>query len=435
MSETPLKTRIYSVVLVIVTAAALVYRFHRDGLVWTDQDIIGALLLGGMIVAADRFHIDFPHPAIQFSISAGAILALGSGLYLGPVVGACVVIASSLIADAWARLQPIQVAVNAANLGLATLCSAALYLWLASGAPTPLSGPRSILAVVVAGFVYTTVNLSVLAIIIAPVVSDSPFRIWRSSFSSSYVFVSLPTLGSLVPVVAAQSPFSVLILLVPLIGSHVAMRSLRKVQDETQATIESLVDVLELRDVYTHHHSLRVTEYVHAILEEMPNLPANTKQFILDASRVHDLGKVGIRDTSLLKTGPLTNEERQEMQRHSAIGADLVGHLDIYRQSAAIVRHHHERWDGRGYPDGVGGDAIPLGARIIAVADSFDAMTSNRSYRRGMSEADALVEIKRCSGTQFDPEIVAAFVQAMVKTQSHATIGQPETMTATSPAD
>jgi HD-GYP domain-containing protein (c-di-GMP phosphodiesterase class II) len=192
-----------------------------------------------------------------------------------------------------------------------------------------------------------------------------------------------------------------------------AQRALRKVQRETQATIESLVDALEVRDVYTHNHSVRVTKYVEALLAELPHVPSATRQVIVDAARVHDVGKMGVRDTALLKPGKLSDEEYEEIKRHPSIGADLIGNLEMYRRGVTIVRHHHERWDGRGYPDGLIGDQIPLGARIIAVADSFDAMTSDRPYRRAMTVAVALAEIKRNSGIQFDPQIVEAFERAM----------------------
>jgi HD-GYP domain-containing protein (c-di-GMP phosphodiesterase class II) len=239
-------------------------------------------------------------------------------------------------------------------------------------------------------------------------------------------------LGSLVPIAAAESAYGVLILAVPLAGSHLALRTLKKVELETQATIISLTDALEVRDAYTHHHSARVMEYVEAVLDEMPNVPTRLKLITVEAARIHDVGKIEIKDTALLKSGPLTDEERAEMQRHTEIGADIVANLGIYRYGSEIVRHHHERWDGKGYPDGLKGESIPLGSRIIAVADSFDAMTSNRPYRRALGFSTALEEITKNSGTQFDPQVVTAFSKAMTKPLSERELGfQPET----SPAD
>jgi HD-GYP domain-containing protein (c-di-GMP phosphodiesterase class II) len=218
----------------------------------------------------------------------------------------------------------------------------------------------------------------------------------------------------------ANNSFGVLILAVPLAASQLALRALRNVELETQATIISLMDALEVRDAYTAHHSARVTEYTEAILNELPHLPSRIKLTTVEAARIHDVGKIGIRDDSLLKNGPLTPEERKEIERHSAVGAEIISNLGIYRNSASIVRHHHERWDGKGYPDGLKGEEIPIGARVIAVADTFDAMTSNRPYRRALSFAVALEEIERCRGTQFDPQVADAFIRAMKRPVTEA---------------
>ena len=413
MVRVPLRTRISAVVLAAVSLSALTWGFLHYGVDWSREDIFIAVLLCVMIVLVEKFSVDFPHAEFQFAVSISAVLALAAGLTLGPVLAALVVAIGTLVEDLWEHLQPIQVLVNASNLGLATFCAAISYGWIADEQYTPLGHPRNMAAAVIASVVYTMVNTWSLSIVVAPVVGESTFRLWRSNFSPTFILVALPALGSLIPVVASESPFGVPILLVPLLGSHLAQRALRKVQLETQATIESLVDALEVRDVYTHNHSVRVTNYVQRILDQMPHLPQGTRKMIHDAARVHDLGKMGVRDGALLKPGKLTDEEYEEIKRHSAIGADLIGNLEMYRRSVRIVRHHHERWDGKGYPDGLAGEAIPLGARIIAVADSFDAMTSDRPYRRAMSFSTALAEIRRNSGIQFDPKIVEAFDQAM----------------------
>ena len=176
--------------------------------------------------------------------------------------------------------------------------------------------------------------------------------------------------------------------------------------------MEGLADALERRDPYTSRHSIRVTEYVGAIVSIMPQIPRTTAEAIVAAARVHDLGKVGSQDGSLKKPGDLTEQERQEIQQHAAVGAEIVGRLEAYRQSVATIRHHHERWDGSGYPDGLTGEQIPLGSRIIGVADAFDAMTSDRVYRPALPVETALGELRKGQGTQFDPQIVDLFVKA-----------------------
>src|SRR2546421_39461 len=127
------------------------------------------------------------------------------------------------------------------------------------------------------------------------------------------------------------------------------------------------------------------------------------------AAELHDVGKLAIPDSILNKPGPLDQEEWAFMRRHTLIGERIVASAVSLREAAPIVRATHERWDGAGYPDGVGGEQIPLAARIIAVCDAFDAMVTTRPYRIGMSPEDALAELRRCAGTQFDPAVVDAF--------------------------
>jgi HD-GYP domain-containing protein (c-di-GMP phosphodiesterase class II) len=134
-------------------------------------------------------------------------------------------------------------------------------------------------------------------------------------------------------------------------------------------------------------------------------------EVIVRAARVHDIGKLGMSSAIISEARPLTPEERLEMQRHPAIGANIVARFADFRAGTAIVLHHHERWDGAGYPAKLAGTQIPFGARVVAVCDSFDAMTSDRPYRLAMPVSAALAEIARCSGTQFDPHVVAAFLR------------------------
>jgi HD-GYP domain-containing protein (c-di-GMP phosphodiesterase class II) len=415
MRDIPLQTKVYTAILLLTTTFVLIVAAMKEQSGIGDKKWIAAILVSVMIILAEKFEIDFPHAHFQFSISVGAVLALGCGLMLGPLYGALFVLTAELISDAWLRLSPIQVLVNSTNLGLATFCGALVYNTLAPNADSPLQDPRAMVATVLAACVYTMVNTWALALIISPIVGSTPFEMWKSNFSATYIFVTLPTLGSLVPLIAKENQLGVLVLFVPLVGSHISQRRLRKAEVETQATMEGLADALERRDPYTSRHSIRVTDYVRAILQEMPQIPAPTQQMIVDAARIHDLGKVGTQDSALRKPGPLTEEERLDIQQHSAIGADIVGRLEIYKRIATIVRHHHERWDGTGYPDRLAGEDIPLGSRIIGVADAFDAMTSDRPYRSALSMESAICELRKHSGTQFDPAIVEAFERAILK--------------------
>ena len=184
-------------------------------------------------------------------------------------------------------------------------------------------------------------------------------------------------------------------------------------QSAYMQTVSALASALESKDTGTRAHSQRVQSYATALAkavgeEAVVRDPSTPYGFLL-----HDVGKIGIPDGILLKPGPLSAAERRRMQTHTVLGeAMLSGVAFLKGEGLRIVRSHHERWDGRGYPDGLSADEIPLGARIFAVADSLDAMTSNRPYRRAMSWQAARTEILDQRKRQFDPEVVDAFVSA-----------------------
>ena len=170
-----------------------------------------------------------------------------------------------------------------------------------------------------------------------------------------------------------------------------------------------LADTIDKRDEYTYAHSQRVAGYAGEIARAMA-LPRDEVELIVSAARVHDLGKIATADRILYKKEALTDEERQAIVAHPADGSELAGQFSMYRKGRDYIRHHHEQWDGTGYPDGLAGTHIPLGARIITVADAYDAMTSDRPYRAALSPEIALAELRNGAGRQFDPALVDVFV-------------------------
>lgn len=177
----------------------------------------------------------------------------------------------------------------------------------------------------------------------------------------------------------------------------------------TMGLVHSLVSAVDAKDTYTCGHSGRVASLGRALaLETGLTEPAAERVYL--AGLLHDVGKIGVADTVLRKAGKLTDDEFAEMKRHPAVGAKILGDIKQLRDILPGILHHHERYDGRGYPHGLAGGAIPLMGRLLCLADSFDAMTSTRTYRHAMPPAAALVEIRRCAGAQFDPALAEAFV-------------------------
>jgi putative nucleotidyltransferase with HDIG domain len=185
--------------------------------------------------------------------------------------------------------------------------------------------------------------------------------------------------------------------------------SMRDLEEHSVGTLQALTSAVDAKDSYTARHSLGVTDYAVAAGRCM-GLDEHEIALLERAGLLHDIGKIGIPEAILLKPKALTQEEYRAVQEHSDMGARIIESIPFLKDLVPIVRHHHERWDGGGYPDGLSGENIPKLARLLAVADAFDAMTSDRPYRRAMRVAAAREELQRASGTQFDPDAVDALL-------------------------
>jgi putative nucleotidyltransferase with HDIG domain len=188
------------------------------------------------------------------------------------------------------------------------------------------------------------------------------------------------------------------------------VRLMEQLQITYVATLRSLIQILEAKDPYTRGHTERVASYSMALANRL-GLAQEDLRRILFGSLLHDVGKMGLRDDIINKPGPLTPEEWTLMKLHPVVGAQIVEKMEFLTGAVDIVRHHHESWDGRGYPDGLAGEKIPLIARIVTVADSFDAMTTDRPYRKALSVEEALRRLDESAGIQFDPHIARVFIR------------------------
>jgi HD-GYP domain-containing protein (c-di-GMP phosphodiesterase class II) len=262
----------------------------------------------------------------------------------------------------------------------------------------------------------------------------------RSPWTREFLYAAGMSWGALAPIRANDEPIGALLMnhssLLPVRAEHVAAieglaalagvavredRHRARVEELFMSVIVSLTTAIEAKDPYTEGHSARVAAYSEAIGKQL-GLSPERLDVIHRACLVHDIGKIGVDGTILGKGAALSSQERERMDQHPQIGEAILWPIEMLRPLLPGVRHHHEKYDGTGYPDGLAGEAIPIEARIMAVADAFDAMTSNRPYRNALPEEDSLDELKRNAGTHFDPRVVAAFEQifpAVKRTLQH----------------
>lgn len=187
----------------------------------------------------------------------------------------------------------------------------------------------------------------------------------------------------------------------------------KRIDAQYLSMFKSFAKFIDAKDTYTGKHSNNVSFFTELMLMEMA-LSESEKRDIRIAAALHDIGKIGIRESILNKPGKLTKEEYEEMKRHPVIGAELLGEIEDYKAIANIIRHHHEWWNGKGYPDGIKETAIPLGSQIIAIADAYDAITSDRVYRKGRSQNVAIGILNEQKWTQFNGELVDRFIDLIV---------------------
>ncbi len=243
-------------------------------------------------------------------------------------------------------------------------------------------------------------------------------KIWRENFSPTSLSYALLTPVALLfarlytadpPLVGNWGGWALILFLIPLYYARYHWDELVKMKAAMAATIETLVQALDARDSYTRLHSERVAAISRSLAEALKLDPSDVDK-IVHGARVHDIGKIAIPDRILLKPGKLTKEEYDVIKTHPEKGVELLAHArGLDKEILNIVRHHHERWDGRGYPDGLAGQDIPEWARIVALADAYEAMTAGRPYRPPKKPAEALKEVEENSGTQFDPKLVRLF--------------------------
>jgi len=262
----------------------------------------------------------------------------------------------------------------------------------------------------VLGLVHYIVNTSLVGLIIALSEDRNPIQIWKTNFG--WIFrhvITFVPITAIVILVYQLAPWTLGLLIIPILLVRYAYQLYLDMRETHISTLAALASALDAKDPYTHGHSYRVSRYALLIGEEL-GLPDQQMQALEYAALLHDLGKIGIDGEIIAKPGKLTPEEFEMMKTHPVKGAKIIERLRFLKEAADVVKYHHERMDGNGYPEGLRGEQIPLAARILHVCDTFDAMTSSRPYREALSVERALEELERYRGTQFDANVVDALL-------------------------
>jgi HD-GYP domain-containing protein (c-di-GMP phosphodiesterase class II) len=376
-------------------------------------EVAAAMLLGVLTALCRAFPL---HVAPRRKMSMDSAPMFAAALLSAPWLAALAVAAGVAAAESSLffrlkgprrRLLAEQVVFNAGQVALA-VGAGSLAFHALHGGRLEAWDMRALWAAPIAALAMFAVNDLVLLAIVVAQVGRRVVRTWLSDRGDIPYDAALYVSGFVIALASDIHVLMLPLLALPVAVFHRAMSDHVALRVQTREAIIAMADVIDARDHYTFEHSKRVGEYAREICEEMKLSPDLIEDIAL-AARVHDIGKIGIRDNVLLKPARLDDAERRVMHEHPDIGARLMLPLKDFRRGTTYIRHHHEQFDGSGYPSKLKGNQIPLGARIVSVADTYDAITTTRVYREGLTDDWARNEMARVAGTQLDPGVVRAF--------------------------
>ncbi|ANW18233.1 HD-GYP domain-containing protein [Streptomyces clavuligerus] len=416
MGSVPATARAYILcALLCAVACALPALWQENRVGWCVVALLALLYAGCEMPSRRRC----PGPALPVNAGSFFPVLLAAAFLLPPAAAALVAVPGAALGPVAGGPAAVRRVWRAAQLALATWSAATADALL--GGRTALDGqhsphfPFALLPAAAAAVTFCLVLTVLEAGILAAAERQPAPTAWRGLVLRSLVPHLVHGLAGLMMAVLWTSPYgpvSALFVLLPMYISCWLFQQYHRERSAHQATIRALVQAVDLKDRYTRGHSERVGRASVLIAREL-NWDERRVEVIRFAGILHDVGKLGVPTRVLRKEGPLTDDERRVIQLHPEYGHEIVRGIGFLGEARSAILHHHERMDGTGYPCGLAGERIPEFARVVAVADAFDAMTSTRSYSRARPVPVALAELRRCAGSHFDPRMVEALVRAL----------------------
>jgi len=405
----PLKLKIY---IGVITALAIVLFIYLTPSLPSFSNIWLAILFFLTIsVFAEFIPVDLPVGGV---ISIGFPIDFVLILVYGPALAMLITALGALIGEiierkvAWYKIifNTSQYALTAGIAGIA--------YQQAGGVVGTQNIFRFILPATICALTYCIVNITLFVMVVSFAQNVRIKQIWRTSIKEMIPsYIAEAPMGFLMAIVYVEvGIFGILLFFLPLLLARRSFELYTKMRKVYLETIRALAAAIDAKDPYTKGHSERVAETSVALAQEL-NLSDQDIENIEYTALLHDIGKIGIADNILGKESKLTNKEFDKIKEHTIMGANIIEPVDFLKNSYKAIYHHHERYNGDGYPDGLKSEDIPLSARIIAVADAYDAMNSDRPYRKKLTKDKILKELKGQSGKQFDPEVVKALISVL----------------------
>jgi putative nucleotidyltransferase with HDIG domain len=365
-----------------------------------------------LIILADSAQISLPRGGA--SIYASSPIDLAGIVLFGPAVMAAIEGFATIVTEGLLQRRPFMKLVFNVPLLVMTVGVAGL-VYRAFGDLGDIGSPLFLLPLTAAGVVYYMFNTWAVSFVIGLSDGRNPLHVWKQNYMWNFfhILAFLPV-GAIIALLYANSGvWTIALFIIPLFLARYSFQLYLDMREAHINTVAALTSAIDASDPFTHGHSFRVSRYALRVARAM-GMSSRDLEMLEYAGLLHDIGKIAVQNDILLKVGPLTEEEWRSLKSHPNVGADIVEQLKFLKEAAEVIRSHHERPDGNGYPRGLKGNDVPLAARILNVVDAFDAMTSDRPYRVALPVNKAIAEIRRCSGTQFDPVVVKAFFKTAI---------------------
>lgn len=356
-----------------------------------------------LIIIADSVQISLPRGGA--SIYASSPIDLAGIVLFGPAVMAVTEGIATIVTEGLLQRRPlVKLAFNVPLLVMTVGVSGLVYR--AFGPLADIGSPFFLVPLTAAGITYYLFNTWAVTFVISLSDHRNPLLVWKQNYMWNFfhLLAFLPV-GAIIALLYRNSGvWTISLFIIPLFLARYSFQLYLDMREAHINTVAALTSAIDASDPFTHGHSFRVSRYALRIGRAL-GLSSRDMEMLEYAGLLHDIGKIAIQNDILLKVGPLTEEEWRSLKAHPNIGADIVEQLKFLKEAAEVIRSHHERPDGMGYPRGLKGDEIPLAARILNVVDAFDAMTSDRPYRKALPIERVIEELETYRGTQFDREI------------------------------
>lgn len=407
-----LLTYIFTIFLLGLSIAGyVIYRFKNIS-------VLGTVLFSILIFAADNFSVPLPKTgfvSVNFGISLAALLIFG------PASAVIVTLVSSIsVRDIIKKAPYYKHLFNSGqyliSIGITSLVFGIMY----DNSITNVFNPRNIGIIFLVSIIFFLLNTFLTASIISITKNIKVINVWMFNFAWLLPFhIFLIVISIAISFLYKNyGPFTLLLTLMPLIITQYSYMLRTNERKALLNSIMHIVKIVEAKDVYTAGHSMRVAEYSEKIARKL-RLNEYDIEMLKNIANLHDIGKIQVDLSILNKTQKLTNEDWIEIKKHPLVGYDIVKEITFLKDHASAVLYHHERLDGSGYPFGISGDKIPLFAKIISVADSYDAMTTDRPYRKALNNQQAIKEIENNIGKQFDKVVSMKMIEVLKEEQEN----------------